>query len=79
MKRIDKFKVSEKFLGEDGETLTVSYDNSTNRGYREGVSLHFHEDGYTNEISVFIDGHECRSLRDLLLKLYPVTDIQFTG
>ncbi len=78
MKRIDKYKVHEKFVGDEGETLSVTYSNSTNGGFHEGVSLRFHEQEWANGISVFIDAGEARRLRDLLLKLYPVTDKQST-
>lgn len=79
MKRIDKYKTHEKFQGDNGETLGISYSNSTSGGYHEGVEIHFHEQAFKDEVSVFIEDQEAKRFRDLLLKLYPVTDKQMTA
>lgn len=63
-------KKSLRLRGEGGDELIASYDN---RGdpYREGVDLRI-LNGYDTIVSVFLDDHEARSLRDLLNRLYPV-------
>ncbi len=76
--KIDKFKVRKLFKAEDGETLEVSYSNRTDGGYHEGVEMHFQDDDGGKSIGLFFDSRECKELRDTLLKLYPVTDKQFT-
>lgn len=55
--------------GDDGR-LEVRYDN---RGepYREGISFSLERPTYDQSASVFIDGWEVRSLRDLLNGLNP--------
>ena len=73
MKRIDKYKISEVFQGEESEILRITYTNRTNGGFHEGVDLHFYESEYVSEVSVFLDDMESIRLRDLLLKLYPIS------
>ena len=55
--------------GEEGDSLTVTYDN---RGepYREGITLSL-SDGARTETAVFIENREACELRDLLNRMYP--------
>jgi hypothetical protein len=78
MKRLDKYKLTEKFLSDENETFAFSFTNSTNGGFHEGILLHFYEQEWAKEISVMLDDSEVRRMRDFLLKLYPITDKQFT-
>ncbi|WP_062120314.1 hypothetical protein [Aureimonas sp. AU40] len=60
-----------KLRGEDGEELTVRYDN---RGdpYREGTTISLDlPERWENISSVFLETREAIELRDLLNKLYP--------
>lgn len=67
--KVDKNEASLEFCSEDGDKLVARYDN---RGepYREGVTLAFTpSDGYGP--AVFLNDHEARRLRDMLILLYP--------
>jgi len=68
--KVDKYKIRQDFKSEEGETLSVYY---TNRGepYREGIEISFDNDGQYGP-SVFLEDDEAKSLRDLLLKRYPL-------
>jgi len=80
MKRIDKYRSIEKFTGDEGETLELTYTNNiSDHNYHEGVRLHFYEQEWANEISVLLEDREAKRMRDFLLKLYPLTDKQSTG
>lgn len=58
------------FEGEDGDTLSVHYDN---RGepYREGITLDLHNGDTQQGIGVFLTNREARDLAILLNHLYP--------
>jgi|GEM_PF-2787437 len=52
------------FRGEDGDSLTIRYDN---RGepFREGVNIELQDDDY-NGVSIFLDERELKELKDFL-------------
>lgn len=66
--KINKYKVVEKFNGEDGESLEVRYDN---RGdpYSQGISIDLN--GWSYFVSVYLEKREAIRLADLINKLYP--------
>lgn len=66
--RVDKYKESEVFEGEEGERLRVCYDN---RGdpYSEGITLEFEDWG--TRTSVYLEKREAKQLADLIKRLYP--------
>lgn len=69
--KVDKYSARVAFKGENGEHLSVSYDN---RGepYREGITLQLNEDmDRFRYASVFLEEREVKELRDLLNTLYP--------
>lgn len=65
---VNKYKVCEEFLGEQGEQLRVRY---TNQGepYREGIDLDYRSN--QQFAGMFLEKFDARGLRDLLNKLYP--------
>jgi len=69
--KVDKYKTRLRLKSEEGDSLTVQYDN---RGdpYTEGVVLEVHTAYNGKDTSVYLEGSEVKELRDLLLKLYPV-------
>lgn len=68
MKQVNKYKCRKEFIGEDGDRLTVGYDN---RGepFREGVELNFRN--AMSNCDVFLEDFEAKELRDLLIEMYP--------
>lgn len=59
-----------ELVGDDGDTLTVHYDN---RGepYREGITLDLHNEMLQKGIGVFLTNREALELRDHLNAMYP--------
>jgi hypothetical protein len=69
--RIDRGIKRVDFEGEDGDTLSVHYDN---RGdpYRQGVTLDLRNADTQDSVGVFLESREACELRDLLNRLYPI-------
>lgn len=72
MKRLTENR-REDFRAEDGGTLEVYYTNM-GEPYREGIQFYLHDDSYRDASSVFLESSEALRLRDLLLRLLPITD-----
>lgn len=66
--KVDRNSKYLRLDGEDGATLDVCYDN---RGdpYRAGATLSVRDEA--GFVSVFLESHEVKQLRDLLNNLYP--------
>lgn len=71
--RVDHTMASVSFQGEDGDVLTIGYDN---RGdpYRKGVRLDMDSPCRSARAYVFLEDREATELRDLMLRLYPLPE-----
>ncbi len=70
MKRLTENR-REDFQAEDGSTLEVYYTNM-GEPYREGMQFYLHDRAYREASSVFLEEHEAKKLRDLLIRLMPL-------
>ncbi|BCJ91829.1 hypothetical protein IZ6_25640 [Terrihabitans soli] len=66
--KVDLDKKRIEFQGEDGQTLSIYWDN---RGepYRQGLTFCLKEN-YDTLAYVFLEAQELRAVRDLLNRLY---------
>lgn len=62
-------KTFQRFTNEIGGEVSVRHGNM-GEPYRQGIEIELREDG--RSIRAFMEDWEARSLRDLLLRLYPV-------
>lgn len=70
MNVLDRVTTYVEFLGEDGASLRVGYDN---RGepYRQGITLCLEAPGNHGSKYVFIDEREAKQLKVLIETIFP--------
>ncbi|PZR92051.1 MAG: hypothetical protein DI537_14595 [Stutzerimonas stutzeri] len=66
-------KTYERFQNETGNEVMVRHGNM-GEPYREGIEIELSEDGHS--LHAFLEKSEVKSLRDLLLRLYPLPPVR---